>query len=640
MVAFRITMATIKVARAAPVVAALSNRAGERAGPRATMPALPHRPVMQLQILVVDDILESRRALCALVAELGHVAVGADSGQAALALLQERAPDLVLLDLLMPDLDGFEVTRRMRALTGTRWLPVIVTSSLQGEEHFIHALENGADDYLLRPVSAGLLQAKLRHYGGVLALQSRLAALAQRQRDILDNILDPVITLDAAGRVTELNQAARSLAGRGGQPLTAGTPCESLFGVALPELLDRREVELHRGTGSRFVAELGLSQWRDDGDVHYTLVLRDLTEQRQVARMKDEFLATVSHELRTPLTSLLGALGLLAGGAAGALPAPALPLAEVARRNGERLSRLIDDILDLTKLEGDRLVLHLRPQPLAPLLREALVANQGYAERAGVKLVAEGLDAAAVPDVRLDGDRFLQVMANLLSNAIKHSPQGDSVRVILAAGATGARITVCDRGPGVEPRFRSRMFEKFSQADATDRRTQGGTGLGLYITRLLVERMGGRIAADEAAGAGASFSVEFPAAVRAAAVGRPAVLHVDSDFERRARVASWLAPLCELRSAASLAQARSLASVPSPVLCIGNPQDQGPAEEFCSGLGQLAADGAVLLYGDSVDQAFCDRVGLPWLSPARSGAPALLAAVQRALGNPAKEAAT
>jgi signal transduction histidine kinase len=207
----------------------------------------------------------------------------------------------------------------------------------------------------------------------------------------------------------------------------------------------------------------------------------------------------------------MGALGLMAGGAAGALPAAALPLAEVAQRNAERLGRLIDDILDLTKLEGDRLGLHLRPQRLAPLLREALAANQGYATQASVSLeLDEG--AATGPEVAIDADRFLQVMANLLSNAIKHSPPGEPVRVSLQHHATEARVTVRDQGPGIAPAFRAHMFEKFSQADGTDRRAQGGTGLGLYITRMLVERMGGRISADTVDGAGSAFSITFPLA--------------------------------------------------------------------------------------------------------------------------------
>lgn len=583
-----------------------------------------------LQILVVDDMLGSRRALCALVTELGHVALGADSGHAALDLLQQRRPDLVLLDLLMPDLDGFEVTRRMRQLTTDRWLPVIVTSSLEGEQHFISALESGADDYLLRPVSTGLLQAKLRHYARVLALQSRLSTMAQRQRDILDNILDPVLTLDDEGRVAERNLAALSLADRAGRALAPGMLCESIFDCTLPELLGRRELTVQRAGGGSFNAELGLSEWRDNERVYITLVLRDLTERQEIERMKDEFLATVSHELRTPLTSVLGALGLLAGGAAGALPAAALPLAEVARRNGERLSRLIDDILDLTKLEGDRLVLHLRPQPLAPLLRETLAANQGYAHRAGVTLVAEGLDGVT-PEVRVDADRFLQVMANLLSNAIKHSPPGESVRLGLAVTASGVRVSVRDRGPGIDPRFRARMFEKFSQADTTDRRAQGGTGLGLYITRLLVERMGGRISADEVAGAGAAFSVAFNPAAAAPVVPPLTLLHVESDYETRQRVAQWLAPLGQVQSVASLSEVQALSL--SPAVVIGNPQAQGAADDFCQALVQHARGQPVLLYGDSIDQAFCDRVGLPWLSPSRSGAAELVQAVTRALAH-------
>ena len=269
---------------------------------------------MPLDILVVDDIQESRRALCALVTELGHSAVGVDSGLAALEAVRRRLPDLVLLDLLMPGLDGFEVTRRLRGLTGGRWLPVIATSSLQGDEHVIRALHSGADDHLSRPVNPALLEAKLRHYGSVLGLQSRLASLAQRQRDMLDNILDPVLTLDAAGRVEELNRAALALTLRDGGPLAAGASCMAVFGVELPALLAQRECRLHGASGEAFPAELGLSEWREEGAAHYTVVLRDLTERRQVERMKDEFLATVSHELRTPLTSVMGALGLLAAG--------------------------------------------------------------------------------------------------------------------------------------------------------------------------------------------------------------------------------------------------------------------------------------------------------------------------------------
>jgi len=581
-----------------------------------------------LEVLVVDDIDASRQAVCELVEALGHRAVGAASGLAALQQVQRQPPDLVLLDLLMPGLDGFEVTGRIQALSPQRWLPVIVTSGLQGEEPFIRALEAGADDYLERPVNPALLGAKLRHYARVLELQSRSMRLVQLQRDTLDNILDPVITLGMDGRVEDFNQAAMALRDAQDRPLATGMGCASLFDRPLSELLECRALEVSRGGSDRFTAALGLSEWRERGRSHYTLVLRDLSEQQRIDRMKDEFLAAVSHELRTPLTAVLGSLSLLAAGKAGALPESARPLAEMARRNGQRLSRLIDDMLDLTKLEGGQLALQQRVQALGPLLQEALTTHRAYAEAADVRLQGLGLEATGLPEVRVDSERLQQVLANLLSNAVKHSPPGAVVELGLSASAQGCRIQVRDYGSGIAPGFQARMFEKFSQADGSDRRAKGGTGLGLYITRQFVERMGGRIWAEQPDGPGACFCVEFPAA-SAGAVREALLLHVSRDWSIRERLSRWLGPLWRVDSAADLDQARALVARERPALCIADPQAQGAADEFCLGLQSLLPGCPLLLLSDSVNAEFCRGLGLPWLPLSQVGEQALLAAIRQ-----------
>ena len=587
-----------------------------------------------LQVLVADDIEVSRLQLCEMVRKSGHEAHGVDSGAAAVALVLQQTPDLILLDLLMPDMDGFEVTQKLRALVTDRWLPVIVTSSLEGEEHFIHALQRGADDYLARPINPVLLEAKLRHYARVLGLQSRLAVLAQRQRDIHDNILDAVITMDGAGIIEESNLAAMRIFGNGSDRLD-GQHCDAVLHTPLSDLLGLREIAITRSDGTRFPAELALSQWTEAQRVRYTMVIRDLTEQRHIDRMKDEFLATVSHELRTPLTSVLGALGLLASGAAGALPKAAIPLAEVAKRNGERLSRLIDDILDITKLESNQMVLQLRPTCLDGLLQEAMTANMGYAQRSGVKLGIEIKSGS--PPVRIDADRFLQVMANLLSNAIKHSTADDTVNLGLEWTPSRVRVKVRDRGPGIDPQFRARMFEKFSQADASDRRAQGGTGLGLYITRMLVDRMGGKIDVDSVPDQGAIFFVEFPVADSTFQAPAPWLLHIDNDLDARRRVAEWLSSLCRVEGAANLEQAQALLLGAPPPIIIADPQAQGSAEDFCASLRKMAQGRSVFLFTDAVDATFVRRMGVGWLQKAHCGRDELMAALRPAVVNAGKE---
>ncbi|MFP2898922.1 ATP-binding protein [Corallococcus sp. 4LFB] len=231
--------------------------------------------------------------------------------------------------------------------------------------------------------------------------------------------------------------------------------------------------------------------------------MRDLTERKAVERMKNEFVSTVSHELRTPLTSIRGSLGLLENGIVGELPPQALGMVRIARTNTERLIRLINDILDLEKMESGMLELKLQPQTAQDLVEATLAGVQGVAEAAHVRLRS---DVEGAPQVKGDRDRLIQVLTNLVSNAIKFSPQGASV--VVAAGLTAdgrVRFSVTDQGSGIPEEKLSRLFGRFQQLDASDTRNKGGTGLGLAISQAIVEQHGGRIDVSSPPSQGATF---------------------------------------------------------------------------------------------------------------------------------------
>ena len=234
----------------------------------------------------------------------------------------------------------------------------------------------------------------------------------------------------------------------------------------------------------------------------------DITELKRSDRMKTEFVSTVSHELRTPLTSIRGSLGLIAGGVAGDMPEAVKNLVGIAKNNCERLIRLINDILDIQKIESGKIHLDLQVVDIGQLVRQAGVAVEGFAGQHQVQVLLQAPDELL--QVRLDSDRMIQVLTNLLSNAVKFSPPQGVVQVKVARVAQGVRVEVADQGPGVPEEFRGRIFQKFSQADSSDARRIGGTGLGLNISKMLVEKMGGHIGFENQAGAGTTFFFEMP----------------------------------------------------------------------------------------------------------------------------------
>ena len=263
-----------------------------------------------------------------------------------------------------------------------------------------------------------------------------------------------------------------------------------------------------RKDGSEVPVEIGLNPLHtSEGDFVLSSIV-DLSQRREIDRMRSDFVSTVSHELRTPLTSISGSLGLLQSGAMGNLSDKAATMVRIAYKNSERLARIINDILDIGKLEAGQLTLQLVSIPLSELLRQSLEINSAYAEKYQVRFLMDG--GPADDRVMADPDRLMQVVTNLLSNAAKFSLPGADVIVRLLPGAATLRIEVEDSGPGIPEAFQDHIFEKFAQADASPTRRFEGTGLGLSIARKLVEAMGGSIGFTTVVGRGTIFHLELP----------------------------------------------------------------------------------------------------------------------------------
>ena len=297
-----------------------------------------------------------------------------------------------------------------------------------------------------------------------------------------------------------------------------------------------------------------------------------------VEQAKRDFIDTVSHELRTPLTSIRGSLGLVTSGALGTAPEKMQAMLKIAHRNSERLVRIVNDILDIENIESGKFAIDLRDVPVAAFLRHALELNAVYAARHEVRFVL-----ATVPDgtqVRADPDRLMQVMSKLLSNAAKFSSPGSFVWVRYQRVDTRVSVEVEDRGTGIPEGFRSRVFEKFSQADSSAARRFEGAGLGLSITRHLVQAMGGTIGFTSSIGRGTTFRFDLPAVATSlplpdqslSATARlriltptaqdpasvPRILHVEDDPDLSTVIQAALGTRAEVVSAASLRAAEDL----------------------------------------------------------------------------------
>jgi PAS domain S-box-containing protein len=332
-----------------------------------------------------------------------------------------------------------------------------------------------------------------------------------------------VLELDEKALVTQVNHAAELLFGYASAELLGG----SVKRIVRPEFhaeFDRNWAQMvasrepvaaikirnPRRDGQDLVCEWAVTPLVNPEGTIISVIAQgqDVTRQLEAERMKKEFTSTLSHELRTPLTSIIGSLQLINSGVVGEVDKDIAELTMVAERNGQRLLDLINDILDIEKIESGKLTMNPEVFAVDELVREAMLLNKAFGERFKVRFEAHGDLAGG--SVLADRKRLLQVMTNLLSNAAKFSPEGAPVDIAMSTDGWAIRVAVQDRGPGIPEAFRSRIFGRFAQADSTASRQKGGTGLGLAICKRLVEVMEGHIGFDDREGGGTSFWFEMP----------------------------------------------------------------------------------------------------------------------------------
>src|SRR4051812_792197 len=385
-----------------------------------------------------------------------------------------------------------------------------------------HAYGKLTDDYSV------LNQRLERQLGELEEARRQVEASGRKLALFADKAPIAVLELDPQGLITQVNPGAELLFGFAAAELIGRPVKERLVLQELRAEFDRQwahlaesrqplsalKIRSPRRDGLQVVCEWTVTPLGNpDGTIVSVIAQgQDVTRQLEAERMKKEFTSTLSHELRTPLTSIIGSLQLINSGVLGDLTQDVGELTAVAERNGSRLLDLINDLLDIEKIESGKLTFAPEVFPLNDLVRESLVLNKAFAERFKVRFEVSNPIPGPPPEhqVHADRKRLLQVMTNLLSNAAKFSPDGGTVEITVQERGARVRVGVHDRGPGIPEAFRGRIFGRFAQADSTTSRQKSGTGLGLAISKRLVETMQGHIGFESREGGGTTFWFDLP----------------------------------------------------------------------------------------------------------------------------------
>jgi len=502
------------------------------------------------RVLIVEDDPHHRQLLEVMLAPDGYLLQTAATGEGALLIVAQQPPDLILLDLMMPGMDGYEVIATIKGNPATRAVPVIIITALDDRHARMLGLNAGAEDFLTKPVDWAELCARVRNlvrlkaYGDHYGTYSRV--LERRERMLittLSSISDFAYVFDRDGRFVYVNQPLLDLWGITLQEAEGKNFFDLKYPDDLATLLLRQVQEVF-GNTTRITGETPYTSptgvyadyeyifspvFDADGAVESVVgITRDITARKREAealgmakdaaeaanRAKSQFLANMSHEIRTPMNGVIGMTDLVLDTE---LTVEQRENLGIVKSSAEALLTVINDIMDFSKIEAGKLELDLIDFKLRDAVGDTANALAWKAHQNGLELIVDVDDA--VPDtLRGDPGRLRQILINLLGNAIKFTPHGEVVLRVVSEAASPPEVllhfAVSDTGIGIPLDRQQHVFEAFTQADGSTTRTYGGTGLGLTIASKLVHLMGGRVWVESEAGKGSTFhfSARFVAA--------------------------------------------------------------------------------------------------------------------------------
>jgi PAS domain S-box-containing protein len=385
------------------------------------------------------------------------------------------------------------VSIRGAAMHSAFCFPIRVQNKVLGTLEFMMRQRQGPDEAMLKMMAA--ITTQIAQFAQRKAAEWSLRENESYKAAILESASDSIMTVNALGGILSFNHRTSEIFGYPSVELSQSNVDLLMPGLSqkLKHLAGKMasEVNAVRKDGESFPIEITISKMYLSRQNVFVCIVRDITERKKIEKLKNEFVSVVSHELRTPITSIRGSLGLLLGGTVGEFNEKSHKLLDIANNNCERLLLLINDILDIEKIEAGKMDFQFKPTDVTELVRETVNTNKIFGEKYNVKINFKAQPASIL--VYVDPDRLIQVLINLISNAVKFSQAGGVVNLAVELSDDLVRVSVSDHGAGIPEDFRASIFQKFSQADSSTTRGRAGTGLGLSISKAIIEKFGGTL---------------------------------------------------------------------------------------------------------------------------------------------------